>query len=165
MRNVDDVRKGQRRRSRGRSAKEEEEEEAEEGEKEEEEAFVIPISRDPVQSPRRRRETYFQGTYMQRAALLARTFRQSSGRGGLALRHSRETGIFETSTTATPIRDVEMYGSLFLLLCLLMSPFRPFLLKPLVVVVVVLLSLLRLPLSLSCSLPFCRSRSLSISHE
>lgn len=154
MRNVDDVRKGQRRRSRGRSAKEEEEEEeAEEGEKEEEEAFVIPISRDPVQSPRRRRETYFQGTYMQRAALLARTFRQSSGRGGLALRHSRETGIFETSTTATPIRDVEMYGSLFLLLCLLMSPFRPFLLKPLVVVVVVLLSLLRLPLSLLLS-PF-----------
>lgn len=78
MRNVDDVRKGQRRRSRSRSAKEEEKE-AEEGEKEEEEAFVIPISRDPVQSPRRRRETYFQGTYMQRAALLARTFRQSSG--------------------------------------------------------------------------------------
>lgn len=80
------------------------------------------------------------------------------------MRHSRETGIFETSTTATPIRDVEMYGSLFLLLCLLMSPFRPFLLKPLVVVVVVLLSLLRLPLSLSLalSLSVALARSLSL---
>lgn len=142
---------------RGGSAKEEEEVE----ESEEEEAFVIPISRDPVQSPRRRRETYFQGTYMQRAALLARTFRQSSGRGGLALRHSRETGIFETSTTATPIRDVEMYGSLFLF-CLPMSPYRPFLFKPLVVVVVVLLSLLFLLRSLFLPLSVALARSLSL---
>lgn len=78
------------------------------------------------------------------------------------MRHSRETGIFETSTTATPIRDVEMYGSLFLLLCLLMSPFRPFLLKPLVVVVVVLLSLLRLPLSFSLLLSPFLSLSLAL---
>lgn len=49
---------------------------------------------------------------MQRAALLARTFRQSSGAGRWPC-GIRETRIFETNTTATSIRDVEMYDSLF----------------------------------------------------
>lgn len=125
-------------------------------------AFVIPISRDLVQSPRRRHETYFQGTYMRRAALLARTFRQSSGLGGKVREPcgTRETGISQTSTTATPIRDVVMYGPLFPPLSSHVSPFRPFLPGPLPPLTVLLSISPSVPFSLSHSLPLTRSLSL-----
>lgn len=131
-------------------------------------AFVIPISRDLVQSPRRRHETYFQGTYMQRAALLARTFRQSSGVGEEVREPcgTRETGISQTSTTATPIHDVVMYGSLFPFLFSHVSPFHPFLPSLLSSPLLPFFSLFLLLFpSLSLSLSFSPSHSLSISHE
>lgn len=132
-------------------------------------AFVIPISQDLVQSPRRH-ETYFQGTYMQRAALLARTFRQSSGVGDKVREPcgTRETGISQTSTTATPIHDVVMYGSLFPPLSSHVSPFRPFL-PSLLSSFLFFLSTVLLSISPSVpfpiSLSFSPSHSLSISHE
>lgn len=132
-------------------------------------AFVIPISRDLVQSPRRH-ETYFQGTYM-RAALLARTFRHSSGGGGVRgeVREpcgTREMGISQTSTTATPIHDVVMYGSLFPPLSSHVSPFHPFLPSPLSFPLLPFFSLFLLLFPFcSLSLSFSPSHSLSISHE
>lgn len=129
-------------------------------------AFVIPISRDLVQSPRRRHETYFQGTYMQRAALLARTFRQSSGVGEQVREPcgTRETGISQTSTTAIPIHDVVMYGSLFPPLSSRVSPSRPFLPSLLSSPLLPFFSLFLL-LFPFLSLSFPPSHSLSISHE